>query len=87
MRGQLVVPAQYLLYYFYFYNIYFYIIRRIFWFVCWTILPVSRICLRAGLWDFIEIILIAAGLNEIPAIHQLAELVVERGTWHSHVPF
>lgn len=83
MRGQLVVPAQYLLF------IIFISISSagFFGFVCWIILPVSRICLRAGLWDFIEIILIAAGLNEIPAIHQLAELVVERGTWHSHVPF
>lgn len=51
------------------YIIYFYIIRRIFWFVCWIILSVSRFCLRVGLWDFIEIILIAAGLNEIPAIY------------------
>ena len=51
------------------YIIYFYIIRRIFWFVCWTILSVSRFCLRVGLWDFIEIILIAAGLNKIPTIH------------------
>ena len=69
------------------YYIYFYIIRRIFWYVCWIILSVSRFYLRGGLWDFIEIILIAAGLNKIPVIYQLAELVIERGTWHTHVPF